>query len=571
MKKITLLFAILLLASTVFAQRGAGIKIVDENGRSREVELYDGSYALVIGASDYKKGWFRLPEVKEDVTEVSKILTKHGFTVETVVDPTSSNLLPLIRGFVDKYGLVENNRLLIYFSGHGYTEKGNDGRKFGYIVPIDAPDPTKNLIEFQQKAAIMDEIETVARRIRSKHALFVFDSCFSGSLISGSKSLTPSYINYWTAQPVRQFITAGSENEVVPAVSIFRQMFVKALEGDADRNNDKYITGTELAVYLQEKVIYYSDEKQTPQYGKIRDPKLDRGDFVFTIPVPSESKNSTSSNRAKASAFANQALIEIMRANLPEAESLVNQAINLDNSLALAYGVRGWFYYHKNNLSLSKNDLEKAIRLDSSNSLFYARLAVNYKNSNNDLAKRYADEALQKLQNPTSEIDYYAKGLSYYVIGNIDDSIREYSKSIEQNDKFAVAYNNRGVLYFETKKYENSIQDYSNAIKNNPKYISAYYNLATVFRFKKDYDSAIQNYSKVIELDPKNALAFCNRGVSYANKQEYKLAISDYTQAIGLDSQYFYLYLNRAIAYERIGEMEKAAADRQRYEELGGK
>ena len=47
-------------------------------------------------------------------------------------------------------------------------------------------------------------------------------------------------------------------------------------------NNDKYITGTELGMYLHNKVTDY-ESGQTPQYGKIRDPDLDEGDFVFSL------------------------------------------------------------------------------------------------------------------------------------------------------------------------------------------------------------------------------------------------------------------------------------------------
>ncbi len=46
-------------------------------------------------------------------------------------------------------------------------------------------------------------------------------------------------------------------------------------------NNDSYITGEELGSYLQENVVNYSRKAQHPQFGKINNPKLDKGDFVF--------------------------------------------------------------------------------------------------------------------------------------------------------------------------------------------------------------------------------------------------------------------------------------------------
>jgi len=86
-----------------------------------------------------------------------------------------------------------------------------------------------------------------------------------------------------TANPVRQFISAGGADEPVPDRSIFKEQLIEGLKGEADLNGDGYITGTELGEFLQEKIVNYSRDGQHPQYGKIRDPKLDKGDFVFVL------------------------------------------------------------------------------------------------------------------------------------------------------------------------------------------------------------------------------------------------------------------------------------------------
>ena len=43
------------------------------------------------------------------------------------------------------------------------------------------------------------------------------------------------------------------------------------------------MTGTELGESLQSKVVNYTKGAQHPQYGKIRNPILDEGDFVFLL------------------------------------------------------------------------------------------------------------------------------------------------------------------------------------------------------------------------------------------------------------------------------------------------
>jgi hypothetical protein len=126
----------------------------------------------------------------------------------------------------------------------------------------------------------MKDIEAYSLRIRSKHLLMLFDSCFSGSLFSMVRAV-PEDISEKSSQPVRQYITAGAEEEQVPDKSMFKRSLVVGLEGDADLTRDGYITGSELGLYLADKVVKYTKGKQHPQYGKINNPELDRGDFVF--------------------------------------------------------------------------------------------------------------------------------------------------------------------------------------------------------------------------------------------------------------------------------------------------
>ena len=263
-----------------------GIKVSIKDPQGENISLYSNSYALVIGASDYKRGWPQLRGVIDDVEAVKSSLEKNGFTVEVVTDPDKNELTSSIENFINKYGMEVDNRLLFYFAGHGYTSKSSYGEDMGYIVPVDAPNPNMDSKGFFAKSVDMQIIEVYAKHIQSKHALFVFDSCFSGSIFALSRAI-PQSISSKTAQPVRQFITSGGADEQVPDKSVFAKQFVSGISGEADLNNDGYVTGSELGQFLQDTVINYTRGSQNPQYGKIRNPKLDRGDFVFvSLGVP---------------------------------------------------------------------------------------------------------------------------------------------------------------------------------------------------------------------------------------------------------------------------------------------
>lgn len=245
---------------------------------------YDESHALIIGVSHYTNGWRDLPGVQSDVNEVSAALQKHGFQITIKLDLKQAELDRALRDFVGTYGQRPKNRLVIYFAGHGHTLMTNDGRPLGYIVPADAPLPDKeNPGPFKSLAISMSDIEKFAREIESKHALFVFDSCFSGSLFRVRSNSVPDSISAMTDEQVRLFITAGTEKQAVPDESVFRRQFVKALAGEADYDKDGFVTGSELGYFLRNTVTDYTKKMQTPESGKIRDPDLDKGDIVFDV------------------------------------------------------------------------------------------------------------------------------------------------------------------------------------------------------------------------------------------------------------------------------------------------
>ncbi|MCI5157220.1 MAG: caspase family protein, partial [Candidatus Electrothrix sp. AUS1_2] len=258
-----------------------GLKVVDSQGT--EQILYHQSYALLIGVSDYTAGWPDLPGVREDIAAVERILKQHNFTVTKVSDPDRKNLDAALEKFIQDYGLDEGNRLLIYFAGHGYTIKKKYGGEMGYIVPVDAPNPHVDHKGFLRKAMSIEEFGIFAKRIDSKHAIFIFDSCFAGSIFPKTRAI-PASISDKTSKPVRQFITSGSAEEEVPDVSVFRRHLVDALSGSGDSNKDGYITGSELGLFLEDKVVNDSNNTQHPQYGKIVDSRLNQGDFVFILP-----------------------------------------------------------------------------------------------------------------------------------------------------------------------------------------------------------------------------------------------------------------------------------------------
>ena len=262
--------------------RGISVKARTRAGETRDIKLYSGYHALVVGCGDYRAGWPKLPNPVKDAKEVASTLKKLGFEVKLLEDPDWATLRRSLHQVIAGPGRDRDKAILFWYSGHGHTLKEAGGRDLGYIVPVDAPNPDNDEIGFMGRAISMREIETLARRIRSRHTLMLFDSCFSGAIFQAVRAKPSRYIKEKVQKPVRQFITAGNEKEQVPDQSVFKTVFVQSIQdGYADRNRDGYVTGMELGDYLQEQVVNYSRGAQHPQFGKINDPKLDKGDFVF--------------------------------------------------------------------------------------------------------------------------------------------------------------------------------------------------------------------------------------------------------------------------------------------------
>ena len=262
-------------------KRAITVTAITDEGKA--IDLYNASYALVIGNGEYTKGWDKLTGPIQDVKEVAAALEKNGFKVVLKTNLTKNQFLRTFGEFAQRYGKDPQNRILFYYAGHGHTEKTSSDDDVGYLVMVDAPTPDKDEVGFSLAAVDMQSLVTQAKMIRAKHVLFMFDSCFSGTILNFRDRIVPQAISENVKYPVRQFITAGSANEPVPDRSVFKQAFLDLLEGrDRKPIANRYLTGEELGFYLKNKVPEYNPS-QHPQYGKIRDPRLDKGDFVFVL------------------------------------------------------------------------------------------------------------------------------------------------------------------------------------------------------------------------------------------------------------------------------------------------
>ncbi len=175
---------------------------------------YANSWAIVVGIDKYQK-WPQLQYAVRDAEGVGQLLVqKFGFAPERVLtlkneQATRTGILAAFHDRLAHGKLQPNDRLFVFFAGHGATRKLSSGRDLGYIVPVDA-DPDKLATD----AIPMTEIQNIAESLPAKHALFVMDACYSGlGLTRGAAN--GIFLRDNARRLGRQMLTAGGTDQLV--------------------------------------------------------------------------------------------------------------------------------------------------------------------------------------------------------------------------------------------------------------------------------------------------------------------------------------------------------------------
>ena len=248
-------------------------------------DIYDNSYALIIGIDKYEN----VPNLDYAVSDANSIasLLKDNFNfpsknVKVLLNNEATYLN--IRESLDEISSLakENDRVLIFFAGHGLTNDLPGGGEMGYILPIDGKRD-----KLFATSIPMEDMKRISSMSQSKHMLFLIDACYGGLAATGARGLsstTPNFIDKITSDKSRQIITAGGRGEQVIEKSewghsAFTMNLIRGLKnGKADFNGDGYITADELGLFLKDKVSIDSGNQQTPQSRRYTSQE---GEFVF--------------------------------------------------------------------------------------------------------------------------------------------------------------------------------------------------------------------------------------------------------------------------------------------------
>jgi predicted metal-dependent hydrolase len=299
MRSIKIFSLALFLISICFSQeRGIGLR---ESEKANFQSFYKNSWAVVIGINDY----IRAPKLKyavRDAEEFTEVLVNYyGFKRENIVklidrEATKENIMKAFDKLRSKAG--KEDRVLVFFAGHGITVPLPDGREKGYILPVDGSQD-----ELITSAISTDQLNEISQLIKAKHLFFIMDACYGGLIFARAQPLSPSALDYLeviSTRRARKALTAGGRDQTVLDTgpgghSVFTYYLIDGLKNrTADLNGDGIITSGELNEYVAPRVTAESNRSQTPEYGILAGDM--GGDFVFIpgefIVVPKEARNS---------------------------------------------------------------------------------------------------------------------------------------------------------------------------------------------------------------------------------------------------------------------------------------
>src|SRR5579863_8176693 len=234
-------------------------------------------YALIVGISNYRnlpaKSQLEFPDRDADAMYSSLISPEGGnFHAENVhrltgEKATLANLKQELEVWLPSVA-KEDDRVVIYFAGHGFIQGGR-----AYLAPYDL-DPSN----IAATGYPMDTLGTVAgSRIKARNKVLLTDSCHSGAITPDAdaaqynKSLLDLSRSMFSLTASRDRERSYESKDWGEGHGIFTYYVVKGLEGQADENGDGIVTADELADYTRREVRRVTEGMQNPT--------SDRGSF----------------------------------------------------------------------------------------------------------------------------------------------------------------------------------------------------------------------------------------------------------------------------------------------------
>ena len=244
----------------------------EESAMELEIDYTSKNYLLVFGIDQYAV-WPKLNNAVGDANAIAEVLKKkYNFKAENTTILT--NEMATKQGMIDEFkNIIEkigpNDRLLIYFSGHGHFDPVLNE---GYWIPQDAKRDVD--ADYLPNSYLVKML----KQISARHVFIIADACFSGSLFIDSER---GNLDNAAQAKSRWALTSGRLEYVDDGQSGGHSPFAKYVLYYLDNNNKSRSTAFEMINFVREKVS--EESKQVPIGNVIKNAGDEGGEFIFDL------------------------------------------------------------------------------------------------------------------------------------------------------------------------------------------------------------------------------------------------------------------------------------------------
>lgn len=280
-----LLLCLSLLAGISGAQETSRDLVLTRVSAPAGLPVYTGSHALIVGVNKYPNlpKSVQLKYAVNDAEGMRQTLVDfYGFpasnvTVLTDEKATLKGILQALDDLSDRNVIKPDDRILIYFSGHGQTVRASDGSDRGFLIPHDAKVSLENpndIAPYEATSLPMQEVWNRLDASPAKHVAVIADACFSG-LLTRPRSMFWDEANPLAAyltMSSRQAIAAGGKGQKTWETDekrhgIFTFNLITELRKRA-QEKQRVFSMIDLFSSIQDKVVRDSKGRQIPQINQ---------------------------------------------------------------------------------------------------------------------------------------------------------------------------------------------------------------------------------------------------------------------------------------------------------------
>ena len=522
---------------------------VEKAGPAATAVTIPRSYAVVVGISQYQNMPDRgLQFADRDAESIYSILISPeggNFRAENVhklIGPQAT--LAGLRRELEVWlpsAAGEQDRVLIYFAGHGFVAGGK-----AYLAPHDL-DPAR----IASTGYPMDALgKVVGSSIKARYKILLTDACHSGAIAPDAtaalnRNLLDLDRSLFSLTASRDRESSFESAEWGGGHGIFTYYVVKGLEGEADSNADGIVTADELGEYARRNVREATNARQNPT--------SDRGSWDPNLPLAYIPKILA---RRAATLPASDFGALVLEANIDGVEVFVDgksagvvsrgKPLKLQGLRPGTHTVKGVKMGYEPDgpreemvypgqettvtikiLYTQRRNKRAAGLLDDGMEHYNKGYAENYRKAAGEFEKALA------LDPGFSRAALYL-GRAYNALFEFEKAERYFRRAIEIDPDYLEARATFGGMLLDLGSFDEAIRQLNAVVQRDPDHALAHSLLAQAFRMKDLYPQSIESARKAIRLAPANPEARFFLADSLRLSGSYEAAQKEYLEYLRL-------------------------------------